>query len=100
VEKAGAKRKSDARGTARQALAARHREIFHDPQTPVGGNPQSEVTLVELVTDPRTKTKRVLRAILKAADFCVTEPEQVARSLVAPELVLGPREARTRAAAP
>jgi protein-disulfide isomerase len=47
LQKAEAKLKSDASETARQALTARHREIFDDPQTPVGGNPRGDVTLVE-----------------------------------------------------
>jgi NitT/TauT family transport system substrate-binding protein len=36
----------------------------------------------EFVRDHPIATKRYLRAILKAADICATEPEQVARSLV------------------
>jgi len=39
--------KSDAGEKAKQALAARRKEIFDDPQTPVGGNPKGDVTLVE-----------------------------------------------------
>jgi protein-disulfide isomerase len=41
------KLKSDAGETAKQALAARRKEIFDDPETPVGGNPKGDVTLVE-----------------------------------------------------
>jgi protein-disulfide isomerase len=41
------KLKSDADDKAKQALAARRKEIFDDPQTPVGGNPKGDVTLVE-----------------------------------------------------
>src|SRR5262249_18837617 len=47
LQRAEAKLKSDAADAARQALAARRGEIFDDPQTPVGGNPQGDVTLVE-----------------------------------------------------
>jgi hypothetical protein len=47
LQRAEAKLKSDVGRTTKQALAARQREIFDDPQTPVGGNPQGDVTLVE-----------------------------------------------------
>jgi protein-disulfide isomerase len=39
--------KSDAGKNARQALVARRSEVFDDPETPVGGNPKGDVTLVE-----------------------------------------------------
>jgi protein-disulfide isomerase len=41
------KLKSDAGEKAKQALVARRSEIFDDPETPVGGNPKGDVTLVE-----------------------------------------------------
>jgi protein-disulfide isomerase len=41
------KLKSDGGEKAKQALATRHNEIFDDPETPVGGNPKGDVTLVE-----------------------------------------------------
>jgi protein-disulfide isomerase len=41
------KAKSEAGDKAKQALAARRNEIFDDPETPVGGNPNGDVTLVE-----------------------------------------------------
>jgi protein-disulfide isomerase len=41
------KAKTDAGEKAKQALAARRKEIFDDPETPVGGNPNGDVTLVE-----------------------------------------------------
>jgi protein-disulfide isomerase len=41
------KLKSDSGGKAKQALAARRKEIFDDPETPIGGNPKGDVTLVE-----------------------------------------------------
>jgi protein-disulfide isomerase len=44
---AEAKLKSDAGEKAKQALAARGNEIFDDPETPIGGNPKGDVTLVE-----------------------------------------------------
>jgi len=39
--------KTEAGEKAQQALVARRREIFDDPETPVGGNPKGDVTLVE-----------------------------------------------------
>jgi protein-disulfide isomerase len=39
--------KSDAGEKAKQALVARRSEIFDNPETPVGGNPKGNVTLVE-----------------------------------------------------
>jgi protein-disulfide isomerase len=37
----------DAEANARQALAAHRRELIDDPATPVGGNPDGDVTIVE-----------------------------------------------------
>jgi protein-disulfide isomerase len=39
--------KGEARDKAAQALTTRHREIFDDPETPVGGNAKGDVSLVE-----------------------------------------------------
>ncbi len=39
--------KSDTHDKASAALAARQHEVFDDPNTPVGGNPQGNVSLVE-----------------------------------------------------
>jgi protein-disulfide isomerase len=39
--------KSDAREKASAALASRHRELYEDPDSPVGGNPKGDVTVVE-----------------------------------------------------
>ena len=41
------KLKSDVDEKAKRALAARRKEIFDDPTTPVRGNPKGDVTLVE-----------------------------------------------------
>ena len=41
------KMESDAREKAVKALTDHHAEIFDDPATPVGGNPQGDVSLVE-----------------------------------------------------
>ena len=47
LQAAEEKQKSEAGEKAKQALAARRSEIFDDPETPVGGNPRGDVTLVE-----------------------------------------------------
>lgn len=41
------KLKSEADDKAKQALATQRKEIFDDPETPIGGNPKGDVTLVE-----------------------------------------------------
>ncbi|HYU13136.1 MAG TPA: DsbA family protein [Stellaceae bacterium] len=41
------KLKSDSRDKAAQALSARRREVLEDPESPVGGNPKGDVSLVE-----------------------------------------------------
>src|SRR5947209_1681565 len=41
------KMKGDAKDKAAQALSTRRREIFEDPDTPVAGNPNGDVSLVE-----------------------------------------------------
>jgi protein-disulfide isomerase len=47
LQSAEAKAKSDAGEAAKRALSTRRSEIFDDPQTPIGGNPRGDVTLVE-----------------------------------------------------
>jgi protein-disulfide isomerase len=47
LQAAQEKLKSEAGEKAKQALAARRKEIFDDTETPVGGNPKGDVTLVE-----------------------------------------------------
>jgi protein-disulfide isomerase len=44
---AEAKANSDADAKTAQALRDRRREIFNDPATPVGGNPEGDVAIVE-----------------------------------------------------
>jgi len=39
--------KTEAGEKAQQALVARRGDVFDDPETPVGGNPKGDVTLVE-----------------------------------------------------
>lgn len=41
------KMKSDAKDKAASALTSRRKEVFDDPNTPVGGNPEGNVSLVE-----------------------------------------------------
>ena len=41
------KLKSESKDKAAQALSARRREVLDDPETPVGGNPKGDVSLVE-----------------------------------------------------
>jgi protein-disulfide isomerase len=41
------KLKSESKDKAAQALSARRRELLDDPESPVGGNPRGDVSLVE-----------------------------------------------------
>ena len=70
LQRAEAKLKSDAGEKAKQALVARRNEIFDDPQTPVGGNPKGDVTLVEFFDYRCPYCKRMHPALreLLAAD--------------------------------
>jgi hypothetical protein len=55
------------------------REVFHaHPESP----PVPDQRRVRRRRLYPVATKRVLRAILKAADFCVSDPKRVARLLV------------------
>jgi protein-disulfide isomerase len=47
LREAEAKANSDADAKAAQVIRDRRREIFDDPATPVGGNPQGDVAIVE-----------------------------------------------------
>ena len=47
LQAAEEKEKQQNEARARDALVARHGEVFDDPATPVGGNPQGNVTIVE-----------------------------------------------------
>jgi len=47
LRKAETKLDSDAQDKAAKALGERRREIYDDPLSPVGGNPQGDVTIVE-----------------------------------------------------
>jgi protein-disulfide isomerase len=47
IEKADEKLKSDAKDKAAKALTEHRQQVFNDPSSPVGGNPNGAVTLVE-----------------------------------------------------
>src|SRR5207248_1314378 len=62
------KMKGDAKDKAAQALSTRRREIFEDPDTPVAGNPNGDVSLVEFFDYRCPYCKQVepsLEALLK-----------------------------------
>ena len=86
--------KGEARDKAAQALTTRHREIFDDPDTPVGGNPKGDVSMVEFFdyrcpyckqVEPVLETllgeDRQLRFVYK--EFPVLGPDSVAASRAA-----------------
>jgi protein-disulfide isomerase len=47
IQAADDRLKADEKDKATQALAAHKQDVFNDPQSPVGGNPNGNVTLVE-----------------------------------------------------
>jgi protein-disulfide isomerase len=47
IQAADDKLKRDAKNKASKALAEHHAEVFNDPQSPIAGNPQGDITLVE-----------------------------------------------------
>ena len=47
IQAADDKLKADAKDKATQTLAANRQQVYDDPQSPVGGNPNGNVTLVE-----------------------------------------------------
>jgi protein-disulfide isomerase len=47
IQAADDKMKADEKNKAVQALATHRKAVFDDPQSPVGGNPKGDVTLVE-----------------------------------------------------
>jgi protein-disulfide isomerase len=47
LEKLGERRQAEAKQRGRDAVAAHQDEIFHDPDSPVHGNPGGDVTVVE-----------------------------------------------------
>jgi protein-disulfide isomerase len=47
IQAADDKMKADEKNKAQQALATHRKAVFDDPQSPTGGNPKGDVTLVE-----------------------------------------------------
>jgi protein-disulfide isomerase len=65
---AEAKLKAEKAQDSKQAIAARREELLHDPATPVGGNPEGDVTIVEFFDYRCPYCKQVepsLEALLK-----------------------------------
>jgi protein-disulfide isomerase len=65
---AEAKANSDAEAKAAQAIRERRQEIFDDPATPTGGNPQGDVAVVEFFDYRCPYCKQVQPAIQKLID--------------------------------
>jgi protein-disulfide isomerase len=68
LREAEAKASSDADVKAAQVLRDRRHEVFDDPATPVGGNPQGDVTIVEFFDYRCPYCKQVHPAIQKLLD--------------------------------
>ena len=68
LREAEAKANSDTEIKAAQVLRDRRREVFDDPATPVGGNPQGDVTMVEFFDYRCPYCKQVHPAIQKLLD--------------------------------
>src|SRR5947208_10069954 len=68
LHEAEAKATSDADIKAAQVLRDRRHEVFDDPATPVGGNPQGDVTVVEFFDYRCPYCKQVHPAIQKLLD--------------------------------
>jgi protein-disulfide isomerase len=68
LREAEAKASSDAEAKAVLVLRDRRREIFDDPATPVGGNPQGDVAIVEFFDYRCPYCKQVHPAIQKLLD--------------------------------
>jgi len=68
LREAEAKANSDADIKAAQVLRDRRHEVFDDPATPVGGNPQGDVTVVEFFDYRCPYCKQVHPAIQKLLD--------------------------------
>ncbi len=58
-----AREESAARNQTRRTILARRDELFNDPASPVGGNPQGDVTVVEFFDYQCPYCKRVLPSI-------------------------------------
>ena len=68
LREAEAKANSDADIKAAQVLRDRRHEVFDDPATPVGGNPQGDVTVVEFFDYRCPYCKQVQPALQKLLD--------------------------------
>jgi protein-disulfide isomerase len=68
LREAEAKASSEADVKAAQVLRDRRHEVFDDPATPVGGNPQGDVTVVEFFDYRCPYCKQVHPAIQKLLD--------------------------------
>jgi protein-disulfide isomerase len=68
LREAEAKANSDADTKAAQVLRDRRHEVFDDPATPVGGNPQGDVTVVEFFDYRCPYCKQVQPALQKLLD--------------------------------
>jgi protein-disulfide isomerase len=68
LREAEAKANSEADVKATQVLRDRRHEVFDDPATPVGGNPQGDVTIVEFFDYRCPYCKQVHPAIQKLLD--------------------------------
>ncbi len=63
-----ARQATDTDRKARDSLAAQHVAIFNDPASPVGGNPDGDVTIVEFFDYFCGYCKRVMPDLLKAME--------------------------------
>jgi protein-disulfide isomerase len=68
LHEAEAKASSDADAKTAQVLRDRRHEVFDDPATPVGGNPQGDVTIVEFFDYRCPYCKQVHPALQKLLD--------------------------------
>jgi protein-disulfide isomerase len=68
LREAEAKANTETDAKAAQVLRDRHREVFDDPATPVGGDPRGDVTIVEFFDYRCPYCKQVHPAIQKLLD--------------------------------
>ncbi len=62
------KKEADRREKAKGAIGRRRAEIFHDPDSPVGGNPEGDVTIVEFFDYQCGFCRRVAPVVDKALE--------------------------------
>ncbi len=85
IEALREKQRLAAEAEAKKALLARAKEIFEDPEAPVAGNPQGDVTLVEFFDYRCTYCKAVMDTI-----FEVIEKDGQVRFVYKELPILGP----------